>query len=105
MIFIHGGIHEFYDGHRITPVFRHLTELALFTNKTPSCYVRSTLPYCQCVQKHSLWSFSHMLVGYMRVSSDNDRRTTNLQRDALIKSGSIHGICLKTRPAALVMTG
>lgn len=28
-----------------------------------------------------------MLVGYMRVSSDNDRQTTDLQRDALIKIG------------------
>ena len=28
-----------------------------------------------------------MLVGYMRVSSDNDRQTTNLQRDALIQAG------------------
>lgn len=28
-----------------------------------------------------------MLVGYMRVSSDSDRQTTNLQRDALIAAG------------------
>lgn len=28
-----------------------------------------------------------MLVGYMRVSSDNDRQTTDLQRDALIQAG------------------
>jgi DNA invertase Pin-like site-specific DNA recombinase len=28
-----------------------------------------------------------MLVGYMRVSSENDRQTTNLQRDALIHAG------------------
>jgi len=28
-----------------------------------------------------------MLVGYMRVSSDNDRQTTNLQRDALLEAG------------------
>src|SRR5438445_2463843 len=27
-----------------------------------------------------------MLIGYMRVSSDNDRQTTNLQRDALIQA-------------------
>ena len=27
-----------------------------------------------------------MLVGYMRVSSDNDRQTTDLQRDALLAS-------------------
>ena len=29
----------------------------------------------------------HMLIGYMRVSSDTDRQTTALQRDALIASG------------------
>jgi len=28
-----------------------------------------------------------MLIGYMRVSSDNDRQTTDLQRDALIQAG------------------
>ena len=28
-----------------------------------------------------------MLVGYMRVSSDNDQQTTDLQRDALIGAG------------------
>ncbi len=28
-----------------------------------------------------------MLVGYMRVSCDNDRQTTNLQRDALLAAG------------------
>ena len=31
--------------------------------------------------------FPHMLVGYMRVSSDSDRQTTDLQRDALLVSG------------------
>jgi hypothetical protein len=28
-----------------------------------------------------------MLIGYMRVSSDSDRQTTNLQRDALLTVG------------------
>lgn len=28
-----------------------------------------------------------MLIGYMRVSSDSDRQTTDLQRDALIAAG------------------
>ena len=28
-----------------------------------------------------------MLVGYMRVSSDNDRQATDLQRDALLAAG------------------
>ena len=31
--------------------------------------------------------FPHMLVGYMRVSSDSDRQTTDLQRDALLTAG------------------
>jgi DNA invertase Pin-like site-specific DNA recombinase len=31
--------------------------------------------------------FPHMLVGYMRVSSDSDRQTTDLQRDALLVAG------------------
>jgi len=35
----------------------------------------------------TLPNFSDMLVGYMRVSSDNDRQTTDLQRDALLDAG------------------
>ena len=31
--------------------------------------------------------FWSMLVGYMRVSSDSDRQTTHLQRDALFAAG------------------
>ena len=31
--------------------------------------------------------FPAMLVGYMRVSSDSDRQTTALQRDALLAAG------------------
>lgn len=31
--------------------------------------------------------FPVMLVGYMRVSSESDRQTTNLQRDALLAAG------------------
>jgi DNA invertase Pin-like site-specific DNA recombinase len=31
--------------------------------------------------------FSHMLIGYMRVSTDNDRQTTDLQWDALLAAG------------------
>ena len=33
--------------------------------------------------------FPHMLVGYMRVSSDSDRQTTDLQRDALLVAGGL----------------
>ena len=32
-----------------------------------------------------------MLVGYMRVSSDSDRQTTDLQRDALLSAGDEFG--------------
>jgi len=28
-----------------------------------------------------------MLIGYMRVSTDNDRQSTDLQRDALVAAG------------------
>ena len=30
-----------------------------------------------------------MFVGYMRVSSDSDRQSTNLQRDALLAAAAI----------------
>jgi hypothetical protein len=33
------------------------------------------------MQKSTVKGFSYMLVGYMRVSSDTDRQTTNLQLD------------------------
>src|SRR5712692_1061853 len=39
------------------------------------------------VRKHENGSFSDMLMGYMRVSSENDRQTTDLQRDALLAAG------------------
>jgi len=31
--------------------------------------------------------YPHMLIGYMRVSSDSDRQSTDLQRDALLAAG------------------
>ena len=33
------------------------------------------------------WVFRHMLVGYMRVSTDGDRQVLDLQRDALLAAG------------------
>src|SRR3989454_5126173 len=42
---------------------------------------------CSKRRKREKESFSDMLVGYMRVSCDNDRQTTNLQRDALLAAG------------------
>ena len=35
-----------------------------------------------------------MLVGYIRVSSENDRQTTNLERDALLVTG-VDRFCCK----------
>lgn len=46
-----------------------------------------------------------MLIGYMRVSSDTDRQTTDLQRDALLAAGVDDRHLSRTRPPALVMTG
>ncbi len=42
---------------------------------------------CCTIRKHQNNGFPFMLVGYMRVSSDTDRQTTNLQRDALLAAG------------------
>jgi DNA invertase Pin-like site-specific DNA recombinase len=39
------------------------------------------------MRKYFLWSFPYMLIGYMRVSSESDRQTTDLQRDALLAAG------------------
>ena len=39
------------------------------------------------MRKPQLDSFPLMLVGYMRVSSDSDRQSTDLQRDALLAAG------------------
>ena len=39
------------------------------------------------VRKFHRDGFPHMLVGYMRVSSDSDRQSTALQRDALVAAG------------------
>ena len=39
------------------------------------------------MRKPPFRGFPYMLVGYLRVSSDSDRQTTDLQRDALIEAG------------------
>src|SRR5580698_10280572 len=39
------------------------------------------------VRELTLWGFPHMLVGYMRVSTDGDRQVLDLQRDALLAAG------------------
>src|ERR1035437_7851693 len=41
----------------------------------------------QAPQALSKVTSSYMLVGYMRVSSESDRQTTDLQRDALLAAG------------------
>ncbi|WP_431067708.1 recombinase family protein [Methylotuvimicrobium sp.] len=60
---------------------------ALHLIKKPAYCVRKTLSNYKCVLKLDKKGFSYMLVGYMRVSSDNDRQSTDLQRDALISAG------------------
>ena len=42
---------------------------------------------CATMRKPNLDGYPHMLVGYMRVSSDSDRQSTDLQRDALLAVG------------------
>ena len=39
------------------------------------------------VRKLVGWGFPHMLVGYMRVSTNGDRQALDLQRDALLSAG------------------
>ena len=41
----------------------------------------------EAIRKHAARGFLDMLVGYMRVSSDTDRQTMDLQRDALLEAG------------------
>jgi|APCry1669192319_1035405.scaffolds.fasta_scaffold17231_2 DNA invertase Pin-like site-specific DNA recombinase len=49
--------------------------------------IRKTMSLWYTIRKLLAKGFSCMLVGYMRVSSDSDRQTTNLQRDALTETG------------------
>src|SRR5271168_2559301 len=42
---------------------------------------------CGSARKLNLRGFPYMLVGYMRVSTDNDRQVMDLQRDALLAAG------------------
>ena len=41
-----------------------------------------------------------MLIGYMRVSTDGDRKVLDLQRDALLSAASMSATCSRNRPAA-----
>lgn len=42
---------------------------------------------CFAIRKSIFDDYSSMLIGYMRMSSDFDRQSTDLQRDALLAAG------------------
>ncbi|CAJ0994614.1 hypothetical protein NVIRENTERO_01502 [Sodalis praecaptivus] len=44
-----------------------------------------------------------MLIGYMRVSSNDERQSVALQRDALITAGVDPVICIRIMPLARAM--
>jgi hypothetical protein len=46
-----------------------------------------------------------MLVGYVRVSTADERQTTDLQRDALITAGVMNATSMKTGPPEPGMIG
>src|ERR1700722_775624 len=48
---------------------------------------RPTMSEWSTVRKPAQRGFPHMLVGYMRVSTDSDRQVLDLQRDALVAAG------------------
>jgi DNA invertase Pin-like site-specific DNA recombinase len=68
-------------------VCRYPPAFALLPGQNPAYSVRKTLSFYNTIQIQCKESFSDMLIGYMRVSSDNDRQTTDLQRDALLAAG------------------
>jgi DNA invertase Pin-like site-specific DNA recombinase len=49
--------------------------------------LRETLSEWGTVREPPRWGFPHMLVGYMRVSTEGDRQVLDLQRDALLSAG------------------
>jgi DNA invertase Pin-like site-specific DNA recombinase len=56
---------------------------AIYRQKT----ARQTLSEWGTVREPRRWGFPHMLVGYMRVSTEGDRQVLDLQRDALLSAG------------------
>src|SRR5438045_8739423 len=48
---------------------------------------RQTLSEWSTVRKPFAQGFPHMLVGYIRVSTEGDRQVLDLQRDALLAAG------------------
>lgn len=53
----------------------------------PAIFMRKMVTQWYTIRKSQSTCFPHMLVGYMRVSTDNDRQSTDLQRDALLAIG------------------
>lgn len=53
----------------------------------PRFSARQTLSDRASVREPEIEGFPHMLVGYMRVSSADDRQSVDLQRDALVAAG------------------
>ncbi|ASJ88905.1 DNA-invertase (plasmid) [Pseudomonas aeruginosa] len=72
---------------RKTFVFRQAFNGPLHQPPSGRKIVRKTLSPDATIRKPRLNGFPLMLVGYMRVSSDSDRQSTNLQRDALLAVG------------------
>src|SRR6267154_1604997 len=64
----------FADGRRMTAEAPRPSPRICTTNSVGMIYCRDT----------ERMGFSHMVVGYMRVSSDGDRQVLDLQRDALL---------------------
>ena len=57
--------------------------MAIYRQKS----ARQTLSEWGTVREPPRWGFPHMLVGYMRVSTEGDRQVLDLQRDALLSAG------------------
>ena len=72
---------------RKTSVSRHADDSNQKCLITASENVRKTLSLCTSIRKHHFCGYPTMLIGYMRVSSDSDRQSTDLQRDALLAAG------------------
>ena len=54
-------------------------------------FVRKSLSHSANVRQRLIRGLPHMLVGYMRVSSADERQSVDLQRDALLTAGVAPG--------------
>ncbi len=72
---------------RKTNVLRHICNSYVHQPLDGLKIVRKTLSPCATIRKLVINGYPPMLVGYMRVSSDSDRQSTDLQRDALLAAG------------------